>query len=96
MQFHRTDLNPGMVMIYKRPQSAYSNANYRLHGPSAGSEYLINYGQNSIKVKGGVLMSDSLQVTLDFPVQLISSSINLYKKNSSMDLIFNNLTKMLR
>jgi hypothetical protein len=65
MQFHHTDLNPDMAMIYKRPRSAYSNANYRLHGLSAGSEYLINDGQNPIKVKGGVLMSDCFQVTLE-------------------------------
>jgi len=68
MQFHRTDLNAGMVMFFRRPQSPFTNAVFPLHGLSADSNYLIGIDGDLPKtVKGSELMDKGLQVTAELP-----------------------------
>lgn len=68
MQFHRNDLDAGMLLFYRRPLSPYFNARFKLSGLSPESEYSVDFGQNSAQVvKGRELMNSGLLVTAELP-----------------------------
>ena len=78
MQFHRTDLDAGMVLFYRRPRSPYTSARFPLHGLSADTDYLIDNDGDLLKtVKGSELMDKGLQVTAELPR---TANIIFYRK----------------
>jgi alpha-galactosidase len=60
MQFHRNDLKAGMVMVFRRPDSPFKTAVFRLHGLSDGCTYHLESSvDESLRLDG-----DTLEVVL--------------------------------
>ena len=56
IQFHRTDLEAGMVLVFRRPSSPFTTALFRLHGLSDGCTYLLESSiDESLQLDGDAL-----------------------------------------
>jgi alpha-galactosidase len=78
MQFHRTDLDAGMVIFYRRPLSPYTSATFPLHGLSADGNYLVELNSDSTYIlKGSELMHVGLQANAELPR---TANIIFYKR----------------
>ena len=78
-QFDRPELGEGMVQVFRRGESPYETARFRLRGLDSGAAYrLRNFDQtNSLEARGGELMEQGLLVSLP---QRRSSCIIRYQR----------------
>jgi alpha-galactosidase len=65
-QFDRPDLGAGMVQVFRRPESPYESALFRLNGLDPAAEYEIkNFDEPGVtKSTGRELMEDGLHVAI--------------------------------
>ncbi|UCD29771.1 MAG: alpha-galactosidase, partial [Planctomycetota bacterium] len=77
-QYHRPDLNEGMILIFRRPLSPYRSAEIALHALDADATYELMYESTGEKqlAKGGDLMK-KLEITLPKKQQ---SELIVYRK----------------
>jgi alpha-galactosidase len=63
-QFHRTDLGAGMVQVFRRPQSPYESARFKLHGLDPAARYEVeNLDGGKETLTGRALVEQGLAVT---------------------------------
>jgi alpha-galactosidase len=64
-QYHRPDLNEGLVLLFRRPESAYRTVELTLHGLDARASYELRYhvADEKLSARGADLM-DRWPVTL--------------------------------
>ena len=57
-QYHRADLEEGMILVFRRPESQYDSVQVSLHGlkPDATYELAFDSTGRKVRVKGKVLM----------------------------------------
>jgi len=64
-QYHRSDLQEGMILVFRHAESPYRTADLALRGLDADSEYVITYAStNQEAVMKGSEMMKSLTVTI--------------------------------
>lgn len=64
-QYHRADLDEGMILVFRRPESPYSTAEVALHGLKADATYVVEYestGESRL-LEGAELMA-GLQIEI--------------------------------
>ena len=78
-QFDRPDLGEGMVQAFRRPESVYESARFKLNGLEPGAGYKMTNldGGASRAVSGRELMETGLPVTLE---SRPDSAVIVYKK----------------
>ncbi len=79
-QFDRPDLGEGMVQAFRRAESDYESARFRLHGLETGATYLVtdlDTGRAQ-KLSGRELTAHGLRVVLE---KQPSATVLLYKKS---------------
>jgi alpha-galactosidase len=78
-QFHRTDLNKGMVQIFRRPESISESAKLCLHGLDPAATYIITDQDRTgeSQYSGEQLMNGGLPVTI---AERPSAVVLLYRK----------------
>ena len=65
-QFHRPDLGEGMVQVFRRDDSAYESARFKLHGLDATAKYEVeNLDGGKETLTGAELMQAGLAVTIN-------------------------------
>jgi alpha-galactosidase len=77
-QYHRSDLQEGMILVFRHAESPYRTADLALRGLDADSEYVITYARTNQEVvmKGSEMMK-SLTVTIP---EKHRSELIIYKK----------------
>jgi alpha-galactosidase len=78
-QFHRPDLGGGMVQAFRRPQSPFESARFKLRGLEPTSRYRVtNFDEPStVEMTGRELMEGGLPVVLNRAPQ---AAIIVYKQ----------------
>ncbi|MBM4000608.1 MAG: hypothetical protein FJ297_13915 [Planctomycetes bacterium] len=46
VQYHRDDLNEGMILVFRRPESPYRSVQVALHGLDTGSTYALSHDRD--------------------------------------------------
>lgn len=64
-QFHRTDLDEGMLMLFRRPNSICETGRLHPHGLNPDSTYILKDSSGEQTFSGRELMETGLQVSLD-------------------------------
>ena len=64
-QYHRPDLNEGLILVFRRAESPYQTVELALHGLDPQATYELSYDRTgtSSRLKGAALM-EQLQLTL--------------------------------
>jgi alpha-galactosidase len=77
-QYHRPDLQEGMILVFRHAESPYRTADLALRGLDADSEYVITYtSTNQEVIMKGADMMKNLPVTISEKHQ---SELILYRK----------------
>jgi len=66
-QFHRPDTGAGLVQAFRRPDSPFETARFKLHGLDATTDYLVtdlDEPDTAMTVSGKALMESGLAVTM--------------------------------
>ncbi|MCX7935740.1 MAG: GH36 C-terminal domain-containing protein, partial [Planctomycetota bacterium] len=68
-QMHRPDLEKGLVMVFRRRESPYTEATYRLRGLRPGATYLVEDADSGRKQRwrGADLLEKGLPVAISRP-----------------------------
>ncbi len=68
-QMHRPDLNEGMALAFRRDQSSFVSADFRLNALNPDATYEVEDMDSSeiVKKKGSELMESGLRVTMEKP-----------------------------
>ncbi|KPJ62130.1 hypothetical protein AMK68_05285 [candidate division KD3-62 bacterium DG_56] len=77
-QYHRSDLDEGMILVFRRPESPHRTADVSLHGLDADASYELSYESTGAKsrAKGADLME---RFQLAVP-EMHRSELILYRK----------------
>ena len=77
-QFHRPDLDQGVVLVFRRPESRYKTVELTLRGLSADKTYELDFETLNAKTTGrGQDLTQRLEITIPEPG---SSELITYKK----------------
>jgi len=84
MQFHRPDLGEGIVIAFRRPDSPFITAEFRLRGIEPESRYQVeNTDSGEIRVEDGALLAGrGLAVTME---QAPDSRVFFYRRHVAAD-----------
>jgi alpha-galactosidase len=67
-QYHRRDLNEGMILVFRRPESPYRTVELRLHGLDPDADYeLRTESTNDKQILSGQSLITGYPITLDKP-----------------------------
>ncbi len=81
-QFNRPEDNDGVVLVFRRENSPYEKASFRLSGIDKNSDYLLEDADDGKKtVVSGKELSEGFSVTME---RAYSSKIYFYTKNKSV------------
>lgn len=82
-QLERKDLNMGAILIFRRAQSPYTAATFKLHNLDASSSYELTDIDSSLKRKyqGEFLMKEGLEIKIDISP---ASMILIYKEEDNL------------
>lgn len=67
-QYHRPDLNAGIILVFRRSQSPYSSVEVHLHGLEENAIYELSFDRNGTKVRhSGRELEAGIEISLPRP-----------------------------